>query len=78
MRKKGGIINAAPSCATCPDFLKWTQNIIDPAVGKEQTAKGGVLYEVGCSADGYKPVIGHVVVDRMGIRGKKQLVLLVR
>jgi hypothetical protein len=61
----------------CICFLK---NIITPAVGKEQTAKGGVLYEgVGCSADGYKLAVCHVVPDRMGkcygltvVNGEKQ------
>jgi hypothetical protein len=45
------------------------KNIIYPAVGKEQTAKGGVLYEGGCSAVGYKLVVCHIVPDRMGKRG---------
>lgn len=40
----------------------------NPAVGKEQTAKGGVLYEGGCSADGYKPIAGHVVPNRVSER----------
>ena len=30
------------------------------------TDKSGVLYEGGCSAVGYKPIVGHVVPDRMG------------
>ena len=43
-------------------------NYYNPAVGKEQTAKGGVLYEEGCSAVSYKPIAGHIVPDRMGER----------
>ena len=43
-------------------------NYHNPAFGKEQTAKGGVLYEGGCSADGYKPIAGNVVSDRVGER----------
>ena len=39
--------------------------LINPAVGKEQTAKGGVLYEGGCSAVDYKPVAGHFISDGM-------------
>ena len=37
----------------------------NPVVGKEQTAKGGVLFEGGFSGVGDKSIAGHVVPDRM-------------
>ena len=36
------------------------KNIIYPAVGKKQTAKGGVLYGGECSAVGYKSIAEKV------------------